>query len=327
MASQNVDNNFRIPENKTQLEKRDVNQKAADLALKQIALDKKASESKKAALISAKLDVKNAQDAVKAHKALVNAKKEEQKIEEAKAKMMQGVVLDLLPEEDRELQELKNKRDERLKDVEQGTRDELAILQAFDAQKKVLEENEALRQREAILNNSLAIEGSMQGLVSSLSGLAQVRTNNAVKAAQAEGQSEEQIEAIRKRGFEKQKKYLVAQAVMTTAAGVARAFADHAFPLSAVVAGLVGAAGAVQVGTIQSQKAASGFEGTISQPTTFTVGEEGPEKVSIEPRAKMSAGSDKGSGMTVIIQGDINGEEQFIERIRTANEEIDRRSM
>jgi hypothetical protein len=57
------------------------------------------------------------------------------------------------------------------------------------------------------------------------------------------------------------------------------------------------------------------------------VGEEGPEKVSIEPRAKMSAGSSKGEGMTVIIQGDINGEEQFIERIRTANEEIDRRSM
>jgi hypothetical protein len=56
------------------------------------------------------------------------------------------------------------------------------------------------------------------------------------------------------------------------------------------------------------------------------VGEEGAEEVMVRPRAKMSAGSDKGAGMTVIIQGDINGEEQFIDRIRSANEEIERRS-
>jgi len=71
---------------------------------------------------------------------------------------------------------------------------------------------------------------------------------------------------------------------------------------------------------------ASGFEGVVSQPTTFTVGEEGAEEVMVRPRAKMGAGSSKGAGMTVIIQGDINGEEQFIDRIRSANEEIERRS-
>jgi hypothetical protein len=57
------------------------------------------------------------------------------------------------------------------------------------------------------------------------------------------------------------------------------------------------------------------------------VGEEGAEEVMVRPRAKMSAGSSQGEGMTVIIQGDINGEEQFIDRIRSANEEIERRSM
>lgn len=76
-----------------------------------------------------------------------------------------------------------------------------------------------------------------------------------------------------------------------------------------------------------TQKNASGFQGIISQPTTFTVGEEGAEEVMVRPRAKMSAGSSQGAGMTVIIQGDINGEEQFIDRIRSANEEIERRSM
>jgi len=96
---------------------------------------------------------------------------------------------------------------------------------------------------------------------------------------------------------------------------------------SAFSGALLSGLGGVDTSNPAPQRKASGFQGIVSQPTTFTVGEEGAEEVMVRPRAKMSAGSSKGAGMTVIIQGDINGEEQFIDRIRSANEEIERRSM
>lgn len=50
----------------------------------------------------------------------------------------------------------------------------------------------------------------------------------------------------------------IGEAIMSTAAGVARAFKDYKFPVSLAVAALVGAAGAVQIATIASQSFAVG---------------------------------------------------------------------
>lgn len=59
-------------------------------------------------------------------------------------------------------------------------------------------------------------------------------------------------------------------AIMNTAVGVARAFKDYIWPYSAVVAALVGAAGAVQIATIAS----TGFaEGTDTVPSMLSPGE------------------------------------------------------
>jgi hypothetical protein len=69
---------------------------------------------------------------------------------------------------------------------------------------------------------------------------------------------------------------------------------------------------------------ASGFNGTVSQPTTFTVGEEGAEEVMIKPRSKSGSGNIGGGGNTIIIQGDVYGEEKFMEAVRTANENLER---
>ena len=50
----------------------------------------------------------------------------------------------------------------------------------------------------------------------------------------------------------------IGEAIMSTAAGVARAFKDYPFPASLAVAALVGAAGAVQIASIASQSFATG---------------------------------------------------------------------
>lgn len=62
----------------------------------------------------------------------------------------------------------------------------------------------------------------------------------------------------------------IGMAIINTAQGVTKALADYPFPYDLVVAGIVGAAGAIQIGTIASQ----GFsEGTDSVPSMLTPGE------------------------------------------------------
>ena len=75
-----------------------------------------------------------------------------------------------------------------------------------------------------------------------------------------------------------QKNTRMAEAVMSTAAGVARAFADYVFPYSAIIAGLVGALGAVQIATIASTPIPQYFRGVKSSPEGIAhVGEKGTE--------------------------------------------------
>lgn len=62
----------------------------------------------------------------------------------------------------------------------------------------------------------------------------------------------------------------LALAVINTAQGVTKAYAEYPWPFSMVVAGIIAAAGAVQVSTIASQKFS---EGTDSVPAMLTPGE------------------------------------------------------
>ena len=110
---------------------------------------------------------------------------------------------------------------------------------------------------------------------------------------------------------------------MSTAMAVINAMTIKPIYLAPLAMGLAATTGAVQMAAVGAQNYASGFEGTISQPTMIQVGEEGAEEVSIKPRAKMSAGSDKG-GLTVTINGDVYGEEKFMEAVREAHENLTR---
>ena len=65
-------------------------------------------------------------------------------------------------------------------------------------------------------------------------------------------------EAARKKAFENQKAIGIVAAIINTAVGVARAFADYAYPESLLVGALVLAGGVAQVATIAAQQYADG---------------------------------------------------------------------
>lgn len=227
----------------------------------------------------------------------------------------------------KDIADLQDKRDVLL-NLDGITADQrLAVHAKFLEDKKTMTAQFFRDDLAATLDNVEAVSSALLGFTGALSRLGAVQTENAVKRAEAEGKSEEQIQAIRKKGFESQKKYLYLQAIMSTSLGVARAFADYPFPMSAIVAGLVGAAGATEVATINQQKLATGFEGTVTQPTSIMVGEEGAEDVMIKPRSKAGKSGSDGAVININVAGDINGEEQFIQRLNRGLEELDRRTV
>lgn len=85
---------------------------------------------------------------------------------------------------------------------------------------------------------------------------------------QTAGDNEVMKADIEKKYAKKKQKVDIGLAVIDTARGVARAFADYMFPLSAVIAAITAAAGAVQIATIASQKFATG--GVVHGPGSGT---------------------------------------------------------
>lgn len=231
------------------------------------------------------------------------------------------------PSETKELFALQAQKDEILKIEHLSKAERLQIEEDFRRMKQDIIDKYDKIDRDKMISNGLAVASSVEGFVGALGGLAQVRTDNAVKAAQAEGQSEAQINAIRKRGFEQQKKYMLLTAIMSTAAGMVRAYVDPGGIPGLAVAAFIALTGLTQVATINAQKFAKGFSGRVNQPTMIQVGEEGPEDVIVKSRSKTGNSQSGGNTIVVNVSGDINGEETFLRRLRKAQEKLDRRTV
>jgi hypothetical protein len=77
------------------------------------------------------------------------------------------------------------------------------------------------------------------------------------------------------------------EAIVNTASGVSRAFKDFPFPLSVIIAGIVGALGAVQVGLIAAQPIPLAEGASFEKPTLLQnvlVGEKRPEYLLDKPK-------------------------------------------
>ena len=81
-----------------------------------------------------------------------------------------------------------------------------------------------------------------------------------------------------KKAFQLQKALNISMAIMNTAKGVTNALGSVPFPFNLAVAGLIGAAGAVQIASIASQQySGRRFGGPVSNNESYIVGENGPE--------------------------------------------------
>lgn len=77
----------------------------------------------------------------------------------------------------------------------------------------------------------------------------------------------------------------------------------------------------------QAKPYAKGYHGMIDSPTSVILGEEGPERVDITPRAKAARGGGSGgSSLVVNISGNVFNKEQFMDGVNEALEQLDRRT-
>jgi hypothetical protein len=109
-----------------------------------------------------------------------------------------------------------------------------------------------------------------------------------------------------KKQFEQQKTMSTGLAIISTAAGAARALSDYQYPYSLIVMGAVLAAGLVQIQRIQSQSYNGGSSG-LSAPGGGSVSNQ-----STEPAYGDSGGR---PSLNINIEGDFIGDEAYIDKL------------
>jgi len=160
---------------------------------------------------------------------------------------------------------------------------------------------------------AFSISGA-QRLTSSLAGLARVQGQAEIKKAQAAGKTEEQIQSIRKKSFEQEKRFASASAIMSTAMAVTKALATGP-PHGTALAILAGITGAIQLAAINAQKFASGgvVPGTGNRdtvPAMLTPGEVVLNKE--QQRALLNGGGGRSisiENVTITVGGGGNAQE------------------
>jgi hypothetical protein len=108
------------------------------------------------------------------------------------------------------------------------------------------------------------------------------------KAAAIKNLESEQALAVRKLQREQaisHKSIATFEAIANTAVAITKALSGAIPPWNFILAAMSAAAGAIQIATIQAQPIplAKGFEGVVTRPTTFLVGEAGSERLSVQP--------------------------------------------
>ncbi len=105
---------------------------------------------------------------------------------------------------------------------------------------------------------------------------------------------EKKKDATARKAFSTQKKLMLAQAVMATAAGVANALASGPAPWNIIMAGIVGAMGLAQVAVISGMQYESSYTPkSVQTPTTLSIGKRG-DTVNLAGGPSANAGGEVG---------------------------------
>ena len=158
-------------------------------------------------------------------------------------------------------------------------------------------------------NEEIRIENEYKKRLEAIqkSRMSEEEKQKAIQALEAEYQIK-RTEAQRK-GAKEAKAVALMEAIVNTASGVARAFKDYMFPLSAVIAGIVGALGAVQIALIARQPIPLAQGAVFEKPTRFftesgqayLAGEAGPEILGSEKKIREIIRQELGHGKEINI--------------------------
>jgi len=175
--------------------------------------------------------------------------------------------------------------------------DELTMSQKFAANETVMSLQMVFAAATAVSAELTQLtEARMQREMEALKASADYEKATQEEREIMQNRIEQKYKSERKRNFKITKATNIANATMNIAAAVARAL-DLPTPLNFMIAKLVGALGAIQIGIISKQPApkfATGGSFITSGATPIVVGESGAEKVSIEPlggRARQTSGT------------------------------------
>lgn len=167
-----------------------------------------------------------------------------------------------------------------------------------DALRRAEQERSRIREEAARREIDLAVSVAQQvgSIVGSLTGLVANNADARIEAVKRSGAAEADIEAqtqeIRRRAFEEQQRFQIAQAIINTAAGVTQALASSPPPASFFLAAAVAAAGALQVVKIATTQPGGG--GSVSVPSPPSASQFREQRA---PRPEPGSGS---AGATVI---------------------------
>lgn len=176
-----------------------------------------------------------------------------EKLAEIAKKTNADLQLELLSGKEKELEILRRFQEEKESLLAAGGESAAVLDQVIADRRTAILEAELQKRKDLILAaGQIALSGA-SNLASALGNLSAVRNANEVKSAEAAGKSEEDINRIRKAGFEKQKKFSLSVAVLNIAQGVTAAF-SKGLPLGAIEAAFISAAGAVQISAINAQQ-------------------------------------------------------------------------
>ena len=130
-----------------------------------------------------------------------------------------------------------------------------AVFQQAQTNRMIGIENE-YKTRLATINKTIKDEEERQAAITALEAEFQIKRTEAQAA-----------------GAKQAKAVALMEAIVNTAAGVARAFKDYMFPVSAAIAGIVGALGAVQIAMIAKQPIPLARGAVFKKPTVMTTSE------------------------------------------------------
>ena len=181
-----------------------------------------------------------------------------EKLKEIAAQTNSDLQLELLSGKEKELEMLRRFEEEKQLLLFAGGENAVLLDEVVEQRRTEIAKKHAQERMEIAKQAANVVLSGAAGLTSALGNLASVQGENELKKAEAAGASEEKLEAIRKKTFEKQKKFQLASSGIALGAGIVNALSIQPANLVPFAVAFAAATGAANIAAISAQEFATG---------------------------------------------------------------------